>query len=116
MFWGNFGVDLFFVWELQTQTRLCFGVCGKKEKKCVWNKLIKSGGEGGNSKHLIITTIVSCSGPVYDASVFVGKQEQAAITFKNQFQCFELHDESIVDFDPGGRFGSSSVLFVFKVL
>lgn len=28
-----------------------------------------------NSKHLIIDTVVSCYGPVYDASVFVGKQD-----------------------------------------
>jgi len=69
-----------------------------------------------NSKHLIIDIVVSCSGPVYDASVFVGKQDQALITIKNNFQCFDLHDEHIVDFNPDGRIGSFFLFFVLAVL
>lgn len=68
------------------------------------------------SKHLIIHTNFSCSGPVYDVSAFVGKQEQTVIAVKNQFQFFNLHDESIVDFDPGGRIGSFLLFSVFSVL
>jgi len=65
-----------------------------------------------NSKHLIIYVVVSCSGLVYDAYIFVRKQEQAAIAVKNQFQCFDLHDEHIVDFDPGGNLCGSTLSFL----
>lgn len=69
-----------------------------------------------NSKHLIIHTVVSCSGPVYDAPVFVGKQDHTVITVKNNFQCFDLHDEQIVNFDPGGRISSCLMFSIFTVL
>jgi hypothetical protein len=39
-----------------------------------------------NSKHHIININFSCSGPVYDASALVGKQDQTVIAVKNQFQ------------------------------
>jgi hypothetical protein len=49
--------------------------------------------------------------------LFVGKQpEQPVFTVNNQLRVFELHDESIVVFDPGGRFGLCSLFFVSKTL
>jgi len=49
--------------------------------------------------------------------LFVGKQhEQLVFTVNNQLRVFELHDESIVVFDPGGRFGLCSLFFVSKTL
>ena len=49
--------------------------------------------------------------------LFIGKQaEQLVFAVKNQLRVFELHDESIVVFDPRGRFGLCSLFFVFKAL
>jgi len=45
--------------------------------------------------------------------LFVGKQiEQLVSTFNNGLPFFKLHDESIVDFDPGGRTHLSSIFSV----
>jgi len=49
--------------------------------------------------------------------LFVGKQsEQPVSAINNQPRFLKLHDESIVDFNPGGRIGSCSLFSVFKVL
>lgn len=57
-----------------------------------------------NSKSLVTDFVLSGSGPVNDVSFFfVEKQEQAVIIVNNMLQFFQLHDESIVDFDPGGN-------------
>jgi hypothetical protein len=49
--------------------------------------------------------------------LFVGKQtEQLVSTFNNRLWFFELHDESIIEFDPGGGASSCLMLFVFTVL
>lgn len=49
--------------------------------------------------------------------LFVGKQaEQLVFAVNNQLRVFDLHDESIVVFDPGGRYGLCSLFFVFKAL
>lgn len=50
-------------------------------------------------------------------SLFVGKQsEQLASSINIQFQFLTLHDESIVDFDPGGRISSCLMFSVFTIL
>jgi hypothetical protein len=50
-------------------------------------------------------------------SLFVGKQtETIASAVDNKIRSFQLHDESIVDFDPSGSVGSCSFFSVFKVL
>ncbi|AES63324.1 hypothetical protein MTR_2g007510 [Medicago truncatula] len=66
------------------------------------------------SKHLIIDTVITCFGPVYGVCCFTGKQEPIAFADNSKIQIFQLHDEFIFDFDPGRRFGSCSLFFVFK--
>ena len=57
-----------------------------------------------NSMSLVTDFVLSGSGPVYGVSFFfVGKQEQALITVNNKLQYFQLHDESIVNFDLSGN-------------
>jgi hypothetical protein len=49
--------------------------------------------------------------------LFVQKQgEQLALAVNNQLRVFKLHDESIIDFDPGGRFGSFLPFSVHNIL
>lgn len=68
------------------------------------------------SKHLIIDTVITCFGPVYGVCCFAGKQEPIASADNNKIQFLKLHDESIVDFDPGGRIRSCLMFSVFAVL
>ncbi|RHN53876.1 hypothetical protein MtrunA17_Chr5g0400631 [Medicago truncatula] len=69
--------------------------------------------ETKNSKSLVTDFILLGSGPVNGVSFFFfGKQEQVLMTVNNKLQYFQLHDEYIVDFDPGGNYCGSFPSFL----
>jgi hypothetical protein len=77
------------------------------------------------SQELIAALPVRMSSTVYDVAaakpcalwLFVGKQsEQLASSIKIQLPFLKLHDEPIINFDPGGRTGSFLLFSVFAIL
>lgn len=70
------------------------------------------------SKKLFIHTlpVKLCGSEHRREAVRHSPQQHIVFTFNNHPLFFKFHDESIVDFNPGGRNGSCSLLSVFDVL